>query len=348
MLIVSPAETLSGLIVTATSVDDPAKSGTSMITIPATPAAVVPATPPPAPQAQAPAAGTPYIITGSGGAFTATRGGATIGTANQPLQTVIEGIRTNAAGSAVTIQFGDGNAVLNNGALSVWFNNTGGTWGAITLTGRITSGQNVYTEATPGTIGIANNISVNSTADIINTINGSAIYNTSSGTLTISGGTVQAGGGVTVQCSASTGTINITGGTLSSSSNRALNNGAATVNISGGTLSSSTGYALVMNGNGKVTISGSARLTSNNTSATQGTIFLSAAATSAGGGLTITGGTVINTTLAGNAIYKAGNATITASGGTIQAGAATSFAINNAGGGTVTTTGATVIGRVGP
>jgi hypothetical protein len=54
MLIVSPAETLSGLIVTATSVDDPTKFGTSMITIPAVPAAVVPATP--APQVQAPAA----------------------------------------------------------------------------------------------------------------------------------------------------------------------------------------------------------------------------------------------------------------------------------------------------
>ena len=39
MLVVSPAETLSGLIVTATSVDDPTKFGTSMITIPAVPAA---------------------------------------------------------------------------------------------------------------------------------------------------------------------------------------------------------------------------------------------------------------------------------------------------------------------
>jgi hypothetical protein len=58
MLIVSPAETLSGLIVTATSVDDPTKFGTSMITIPAVPAAVVPATPAPPPAAPAPQAQT--------------------------------------------------------------------------------------------------------------------------------------------------------------------------------------------------------------------------------------------------------------------------------------------------
>jgi hypothetical protein len=46
MLIVSPAETLSQLIVTAFPVEDPAKFGTTMITIPAVPAAVVPVTPP--------------------------------------------------------------------------------------------------------------------------------------------------------------------------------------------------------------------------------------------------------------------------------------------------------------
>jgi len=45
MLIVSTAETLSQLLVTATSVDDPAKFGTVMVTIPAVPAAVVPVVP---------------------------------------------------------------------------------------------------------------------------------------------------------------------------------------------------------------------------------------------------------------------------------------------------------------
>jgi hypothetical protein len=51
MVIVNTAETLSQLLITATSVDDPAKFGTTMVTIPAVPAAVVPATP--APQVQA-------------------------------------------------------------------------------------------------------------------------------------------------------------------------------------------------------------------------------------------------------------------------------------------------------
>jgi hypothetical protein len=44
-IVISTAETLSQLIVTATSVDDPSKSGTTIITIPAVPAAIVPATP---------------------------------------------------------------------------------------------------------------------------------------------------------------------------------------------------------------------------------------------------------------------------------------------------------------
>jgi len=53
-IIVSTAETLSQLLVTATSVDDTTKSGSTIITIPAVPAAIVPAEP--AAQATAPAA----------------------------------------------------------------------------------------------------------------------------------------------------------------------------------------------------------------------------------------------------------------------------------------------------
>ncbi len=65
MLVVSTAETLSGLIVTATSVDDPAKFGTTMVTIPASPAAIVPATPvtPPPTTTVTPPATTPTVVT---------------------------------------------------------------------------------------------------------------------------------------------------------------------------------------------------------------------------------------------------------------------------------------------
>jgi len=59
-IVISTAETLSQLIVTATSVDDPNKSGTTIITIPAVPAAIVPAAPAaPAAQAAAPSATAP-------------------------------------------------------------------------------------------------------------------------------------------------------------------------------------------------------------------------------------------------------------------------------------------------
>ena len=89
----------------------------------------------------------PYIITGSGTAATATRGGAAIGTPEQSIQAVIDDIRDHAAGAAVTIQFGDGGAnVLNISTESVSFS---GAWGHITLTGSITSTNAV---ATAGTI----------------------------------------------------------------------------------------------------------------------------------------------------------------------------------------------------
>ncbi|MDR2580598.1 MAG: hypothetical protein LBC85_06370, partial [Fibromonadaceae bacterium] len=48
-----------------------------------------------------------FIITGSGTSFTATRDGSPFGTANQPIQTVINAIRAEC-GTGCGIQFGDG------------------------------------------------------------------------------------------------------------------------------------------------------------------------------------------------------------------------------------------------
>jgi len=147
----------------------------------------------------------PYIITGNGTSFTATRNGATVGTAGQPIQTVINAIRTDAAGNARTIQFGNGTDVLNIESNSVSFNNTGGTWGLVTLTGKIT-GSN--TSSTAGTVVIANNVSIISSADIANSSSGRAIYNNSTGTVSISGGTVSATTGVAIRNN-STGKITV-------------------------------------------------------------------------------------------------------------------------------------------
>jgi hypothetical protein len=267
MLIVSPAETLSQLIVTANSADDPMKFGTTMITIPAVPAAID--------------TFSGYAINGSGTAFTATRSGAIIGTANQPIQTVIDGIRTHANGAACQIRFGDGTAVLNIGTASVNFS---GSWGLVTLSGKITSA--LPNTSSVGTVVIGDSVSVTSTADIATTSsalsNNYAIFNNSTGALNISGGTVSATtgyalfinstGGVTISGgivqatgnggyavrNASTGTVTITGGTVSAAMNGyAVDNyRTGTVNISGGTVSATTGRAVNNVDNGTITISG--------------------------------------------------------------------------------------------
>jgi hypothetical protein len=377
MLIVSPAETLSGLIVTATSVDDPTKSGTSMITIPATPAAVVPATPapPPAtpaptPQAQAPAPGT-YIITGSGTAFTVTRNGATVGTANQPIQTVINDIRTNAAGAACAIQFGNGTAVLDIGTASATFNNTGGTWGALTLSGKITS---AIADSNNGTIYINNNTPVTSTADITNTSTNSAAkavfnFNNSNGTVTISGGTVLSNEGFAIYNSNSgivtisdgkvttttgtgvanysNGTISISGGEVSATTGRAVSNySGGAVRISGGKVSASTGSA-VSDSRGRITVSGTALVTSATTNTSRGTIELSSSLTGSSVRLEITGGTVENTsTTTGNAIYNNSSGAVRITGGTVRATGTGAYAVyNNSSGAVSISESATVTGR---
>ena len=323
MLIVSPAETLSGLIVTATSVDDPAKFGTSMVTIPAVPAAVVPVAP--APQVQTPAqtpatGGNAYIITGSGTAFSATRGGATIGTAGSPIQDVINAIRTNAAGNAVTIQFGDGNAVLDIGTASVSFNNTGGTWGVVTLSGKITSAVTTPAGATTnlGTIYITDTVSVTITsgADIANTAasDGRAVTNASTGTVTISGGTVRATG-IALAITA-----------------------VGVVNINSGTISATTGSALNVNGNGTINISGNAVLTSSS-----GSTIIYPLLPGSSGTLNISGGTVENTgtSSSNSAIYMFSNVKININGGTVKAGAG--IAVNRQGNGVVTIDGNAVV-----
>lgn len=119
----------------------------------------------------------PYVITGSGTTFTATRG-TVIGTADQPIQDVINAIRTAGSGAARTIQFGDGEDALDIGANTVSFNNTGGTWtNPVTLTGAMNR-----------RITIEGNVSVNSTADL-----SGGVTHSSTGTLNISGGYVRVG-----------------------------------------------------------------------------------------------------------------------------------------------------------
>jgi len=318
-----------------------------------------------------------YVITGSGTSFTAKKGGATVGTAG-PIQDVINAIQTDANGADVTIQFGDGTAVLNAGEASVSFNNTGGTWGLVTLSGKISSAVNA---SNSGTIVIVGDVSVTSNADIANTVSAEsnssyAIYNNSTGVVKISSGTVSAIGGralyinngkiivsgtakvtsenrwnnlygtIFISGNGSDERLIIEGGTVENTGagTAIYNSSNCTVTISGGTVSALSGYAVYNNYAGKTTVSGTAKVTSAQTSTTYGTIFLSSGNTNTNERLVIEGGTVENTST-GCAINNNSTGAIIITGGTVTA--TTSYAVYNRSSGAVTISGGTVSATTG-
>jgi uncharacterized repeat protein (TIGR02543 family) len=256
-----------------------------------------------------------YIITRSDAQFTATRSGVTTGTANQTIQDVINAIRTDANGEACSIQFGSGgDNTLDIGTASASFNNTGGTWGAITLTGKITGN---ISSSSSGTIATAGAVSITSTADIANTAstNGIAVFHNSSGAVTING-TVSATTGYAV-----------------------YNNSIGALNISGGEVKATTGMAIYNNNNGKITVSGTTtKITSANTGTSDGTIRLYSSGDAIGARLEITGGTVENTAT-GNAVFNISADAVNINGGTVSA--TTGAAVYNASIGKVTVSGTT-------
>ncbi|MCL2247222.1 MAG: hypothetical protein FWC10_08970, partial [Lentimicrobiaceae bacterium] len=156
----------------------------------------------------------PYVITGSDTQFTATNNGSTIAT-NKPIQEVIDAIKLNALGADCTIQFGTGVSTINTGTANITFDGgaIGKDWGLVTLTGKLTSACSGYNK---GPVYLTNGVSINSQADITGAASGDfavTFFTNSTGTLTISGGTVllNATYGMAVY-NASTGTVNICGG----------------------------------------------------------------------------------------------------------------------------------------
>ncbi|GBU23950.1 hypothetical protein R83H12_00570 [Fibrobacteria bacterium R8-3-H12] len=130
-----------------------------------------------------------YAVENSETTYTITKG-----TGNYAyIQEVIDYIRKQANGKTVTIQFGDGEEVLDIGTEYITFDGTTSlspVWGGIILTGKITSAIGFYSY---GTIYLTNGASIASTADIANT-SGTAVYNASTGTVSITGGLVFAYG----------------------------------------------------------------------------------------------------------------------------------------------------------
>jgi len=144
-----------------------------------------------------------------------------------------------------------------------------------------------------------------------------------------------------------TGTIEITGGTVENTASNAnaraiYNASTGAVSISGGTVSATTGIAVFNYSTGKITVSGTAKVTSANTSTTSGTISIASSGTATAERLAITGGTVENTASNANAraIYNASTGAVTISGGKILA--KDGYAVYKNSTGTTTLTGGTV------
>ena len=281
---------------------------------------------------------------------------------NNSTGAVIIGHVGSPYGSIATVSATTGVAVWNNNTGAVTVNCSGGT-GALTnkCTVSATTGRAIYNASTGKITVSGNNTEVTSAntnylqgsifldnsgtataarleitgGTVRNTAaNGNAIRNFSTGAITISGGTVSAtGNGGRAIGNDSSATLNITGGTVSSTNWVAADNGSGTINISGGTVQATTGIAVRNAADGKITVSGTAMVTSANTGATNGGTFHGTIRLMGTGGLTVNGGTIRNTST-GHAIHNTTTGPVTISDGMILA--REGYAVDNASTGTVT------------
>ena len=292
-------------------------------------------------------------------------------------QAAIDWIKTDAAGKACTIQFGNGTNTLDlggGGSTLITFDGgaSGNDWGAITLTGKATTAGN----NSAGIIRLENKVSVNCKAELTATANGILIYCLSAssiltvsaggiltaagtdfssravspgeGTLSVNGGTVRATGAnaSAIYIGNDKAVVNIISGTVSATAGYAVYNYyAGTINISGGTVDGGNSYAIYNNSTGKITVSGSGLVTSANGNITQGTICLAGSATATAERLVITGGTVKNTAANGVAIRNSTTGAVNMSGGTVEATA--NIAIQNDNNATLNISGGTVRATTG-
>ncbi|GBU24856.1 hypothetical protein R83H12_01491 [Fibrobacteria bacterium R8-3-H12] len=215
-----------------------------------------------------------YYITGSSGSFSASKasaGGTAIDNGTGAIQTVIDAIRTDANGVPIIIQFGDGTNTLDIGSSYITFGNATPAWGFINLAGKITSSNSDYSY---GPIYLTGNASITSTADIANTNTSQcrAVYNYGTGTVNISGGTVQVGCSFNFSYTvynASTGKITVSGSANVTSANTSANAGtihlyssgsatAARLEIKGGTVENTAtdGNAVYNASTGSILLSG--------------------------------------------------------------------------------------------
>jgi len=203
-----------------------------------------------------------YVITGSGTSLSATGhfvdGHTTypVGV-NTTLQNVIDAIRIDAEGNALTITFGGTGNYQDVSAYNqnIEFNgNASPGWGEITLRGLLYSS---HSDENSGAISLNGNVTVNIHATIYNSgyNNGTAIYN-NGGTVNIFDGIIMSYGNDHTIRNNGAGTVNILGGTVSTSGyTGAIHNHTGTINIYGGTVRSGSDNSNTINSaNGSVVL----------------------------------------------------------------------------------------------
>ena len=282
--------------------------------------------------------------------------------------TISGGTVSATTGNAVYVsQQSSGTITISDNA-TITSANTSTTSGTIHFSGyslTISGGTVRNTSTTGRAIYQGTNGSVSISGGRVEAQTGNAINSNATGSLSISGAsTVVTSGGTTISYTVSgtgSGRLNMTGGrvettgssaivlygpatisggTVSATTGRAVyQNSSSAITISGGRIEATTGIGVsIGDSTGKVTISGSATITSANTTATSGTIDY--AGTNTTERLAITGGTVENTA-SGNAVYNGGSGAAAISGGTVSA--TTGVTVNNAGVGTVAISGSAII-----
>jgi len=218
----------------------------------------------------------PYIITSSGGSFSATKSGSTFSGQTGTIETVLTSIRTHANENDITIQFGNGTSALDIQGNRVEIKNpTGGSWvdkewGNVTISGKITANT---TGASPVAVIFDEGVWGSSRADITqNSTNTGAIalQKKGAGTLAITGGTVAGITAVSVDTN-------------------------STVTVSGGTIRGTGSSGTAITSYGKIILSGTPTITSANTLTNGGTICL-LGGPSVGYALTVEQGVILTNT----------------------------------------------------
>jgi hypothetical protein len=290
-----------------------------------------------------------YIIIKNSAGFIAVKGDDAVGAANAAIQTVINAVKADAQGAACTIQFGNGRDTLDIGSSNITFDGgaSGTDWGKVTLSGKLKSSYSVTSALESGTIYLTNGVSIESAAEIETdgVIRAVTIYNKSTGTVTVSGGTVSASASAPEfdweQCLIDNDDYYYTEAVRICEdlyldfeqsmwrevySYGVYNASTSTVTISGGTVDGI--YGVYNASTGTVTISGG----------TIGYDYGDGVYNASTGTVTISGGT-IGRIYGGNGVYNASTGTVTVSGGEGV------YRINN-GSGTVTISDSGLVGQI--